>query len=169
MRFFVYLSILVPAVVSTILSDSMPRDSSIAQREASEQRSSLEARDEGTTYMVWATNPGNDKEVEDTRKFLNETVIDKDAFITHFKARDGTIFVWGGLTLDDAALQKVKAYPNIKDVAIEPQIEEDLAIAREEESVAAWHDDHVNTKRAPSDWTKQDPAPKNLALINVEK
>lgn len=170
MRFFLLLSILAPAVVSTILADTVVRGSSEVQREDSDRNSRLENRDAGTTYMVWATDPQNDNEIRETREFLNSTVIDKNQFITAFKARDGTSFIWGGLTLDDAALRKVQAYSKVKDVMVEPEVEDDLAISRgEEEAIPAWYKANTMAKRAPSDWSKQDPAPKNLALINVEK
>ncbi|KAH8730501.1 peptidase S8/S53 domain-containing protein [Phaeosphaeriaceae sp. PMI808] len=168
MRFFIFLSILAPAVVSTILSDTMIRDLSIAQLEPPDQSSRLENRDAGTTYMAWATKPKNDNELLETRKFLNDTVVDRNHFITSFKARDGSSFVWGGLTLDAGALQKVKAYSKLKDVMVEPKVKKHLAISRkEEEEIPEWYGTKV--KRTPSDWTKQDPAPKNLALVNVEK
>ena len=133
MRFFIFLSILAPAVVSTILSDTMIRDSSVAQPEAPDQSSRLENRDAGTTYMAWATNSKNDNELLETRMFLNNTVVDHNHFITTFKARDGSSFVWGGLTLDAGALQKVKACFKLKNVMVEPKAKKHLAINREEE------------------------------------
>lgn len=57
-------------------------------------------------YMAWATDPNNDNELLETRKFLNDTVVDRNHFITSFKARDGSSFVWCGLTLDAGALHK---------------------------------------------------------------
>ena len=31
------------------------------------------------------------------------------------------MFIWGGLTLDEAALEKVEAYPGLKDVTLEDE------------------------------------------------
>lgn len=75
--------------------------------------------------MAWATDPQNEGEIEETRKFLNDTVEDKSRFITTFKARSGDLFVWGSLTLDGAGLKKVQAYPNVKNVMVEPEAEKD--------------------------------------------
>lgn len=133
MRFFLFLSILAPAVVSTMLSNIAGRDQSVVQLEASEESGRLENQDADTTYMTWATDPQNDNELIETRKFLNDTVVDQNQFITTFKARDGSMFIWGGLTLDDAALKKIQAYPKIKDIMVEPEVEDDLKISRGEE------------------------------------
>jgi hypothetical protein len=170
MRFFLFVSILAPALGSTILPNTVVRDPSVAQAEALEEDSRLKDQDAGITYMAWATDPKNDNELQETRKFLNETVINKDQFITTVQTPDHGMFIWGGLTLDDAALKKVKAYSKLKDVMVEEDVEDDLAISLgEEEEKPASHTDNTQTKRATSDWTKQDGAPRNLALINVEK
>jgi hypothetical protein len=169
MRIFLFLSILAPTVFSTLLSDTAIRESSVSRRETSDQSSHLENRDEDTTYMAWATDPTNENELKETREFLNNTVVDKNQWISYHKV-DGKSAVWGGLTLDDAALKKVQAYPKLKDVMIEPEVEDDLVISRgDEDSLPASYKDDKMIKRAPSDWAKQDPAPKNLALIGVEK
>ncbi|KAJ4319958.1 hypothetical protein N0V94_003628 [Neodidymelliopsis sp. IMI 364377] len=149
---------------ATAVSDAPDQ---IAQPEASSANRPRNRDEDTTTYMAWATDPKNDAEIQETWKFLNDTVVTKH-FITHWKAQDGSSFGWGGLTFDDGALEKAKAYPKLKDVMIEPDVEYDLAITREvEEEIVARYG--TQAKRAPSDWTKQDPASKNLALINVEK
>jgi hypothetical protein len=130
---FIFLSILAPAVVSTTLSDNMIRDLSTAQTEALEQRSRLENRDTSITYSAWATDPKNENELLETRKFLNDTVVDQNRLITFYKAHDGSTFVWGGLTLDAGALEKVKAYPKIEKVKIQVKKKYHRAISREEE------------------------------------
>lgn len=70
----------------------MIRDPSIAQPEAVDQSNRLEDRDAGTTYMAWATNPRDDDELLEVCKFLHDTVVDHNHFITFFKARDGSSF-----------------------------------------------------------------------------
>jgi hypothetical protein len=77
--------------------------------------------------MAWATDPYNEEELQETRKFLNEIVVDRDHFITSVQNPDCTMFIWGGLTLDEAALEKVKAYPGLEDVMREDDIEDDRA------------------------------------------
>jgi hypothetical protein len=124
MRFFFFLPLLTQVVIS-IVSNAVPRDASITQPEPSDQNSHLNPRDERLTYMAKAMDPNNDDEIKQTREFLGNAVVDKKAFITSFKARDGSLFVWGGLTLDDAALEKARSYPNIKFVMEEPKISYD--------------------------------------------
>jgi hypothetical protein len=133
MRFLFYLSILAPTAFSSMLSDPTARDTDVTQPEALGQSRRLENRDADTTYMAWAADPQNENDIAETRKFLNETVVDKNQYINVFKARDGSSYLWGGLTLDDAALEKVQAYSKIKKVMVEPEVEEDLAISREDE------------------------------------
>jgi hypothetical protein len=133
MRFFLFLSILAPAIGSTILPNTVARDPSVAQAEALEKNSRLKDRDAGTTYMAWATDPKNDNEIQETRKFLNETVVNKDEFISTVETPDRGMFIWGSLTLDDAALKKVKAYSKLKDVMVEEDVEDDRAISPGEE------------------------------------
>jgi hypothetical protein len=75
--------------------------------------------------MAWATDPHNVSELQETRKFLNETVVDKGHFITTAQTPDLSMFIWSGLTLDEAALEKVKKYSGLKDVMREDDIEDD--------------------------------------------
>jgi hypothetical protein len=65
------------------------------------------------TYIALASNPNNDKEIQETRKFLNEKIVDKTESIITFKAPDRTMYVWGCLTLHVAALEEVRAHPGI--------------------------------------------------------
>jgi hypothetical protein len=83
--------------------------------------------------MAWATNPKNDEELLETRKFLSDTVVDRKHFITFFKACSGNSFIWGGLTLDAGALRKVKAYSKLQDVMIGSRKKNSLAASGEGE------------------------------------
>jgi hypothetical protein len=110
-------------LLSTLPHNTMTGDASVAQpEEASDQSTWLKGRDAGTTYMAWATNAKDYNEILETRKFLKNTVVDPKRFIISIKARSGDSFVWGGITLDADALHKVKAYPGLKDVMIEPKV-----------------------------------------------
>jgi hypothetical protein len=73
--------------------------------------------------MAWATDFNNDAEVKETHKFLNQTIVDKNHFVTKFKAHDGSLLNWGGLALDKVALPKVKPCSQIKNVDAEPKAE----------------------------------------------
>jgi hypothetical protein len=85
-------------LLSTLPNNTMTGDASVAQpEEASDQSTWLKGRDAGTTYMAWVTNPKDDNEILETRKFLSNTVVDPKHFITSFKARSGDSFVWGGI------------------------------------------------------------------------
>jgi hypothetical protein len=113
--------------------------------------------------MAWATDSISDSELRKTRKFLNETVVSKDQLITIFDVPDRSIFIWSSLTLDDAALEKVEAYPKLQEVRLEDDIEDDSAIPRGESEVEpVWYTVNKQTERAPSDWIKQDDAPRIL-------
>jgi hypothetical protein len=164
MRCLLFISLVAGVVFSAELSDTMPRESSVSQGGAM----GLVERATGATWMAAAKNPKNDKEIDETRKLLNETVVDKNRFITTFKSRNGNTYMWGGLTLDDAGVKKVRADPRIKYVEEEPVEVDDYVIPNygEDDTSATWYEYDTKAKRAVDDWIKVDPAPKNLAIIN---
>jgi hypothetical protein len=81
---------------------------------------------------------------------------------------EGRAFLWGGLELDDNALKKVREHPNIQHVSCQPEFEEDEIAPTSDEERADWVA-AINLTKREADWKKQDPAPKNLALISQPK
>jgi hypothetical protein len=165
MRILLFLPLFSSLVLSAVLSDIIARDSVVSRQGppiAQPGRGAAIA-----TYIAWAKDSDNYDKLQETRKFLNETVVDKNTPIRILKPIEGRPFLWGSLRLDDAALKKVKEHPNIQHVAVEPKFEEDIAPTSDEEHVD-WVAARKLVKRAPG-WKKQDPAPKNLALISQPK
>jgi hypothetical protein len=165
MRILLVLPLFLSFVISAVLPDTIARDSVVSR-----QGPPIAQPGQGATiatYIAWAKDSDNQEKLGETRKFLNETVVDKKTPIRILKPIEGRPFLWGSLRLDDVALKKVKEHPNIQHVSVEPKFEEDLAPRSDEEHVD-WVAARNLVKRAPG-WKKQDPAPKNLALISQPK
>ena len=160
MRWLVLLPIMAQAVVSSL----QDRPSAV---QVEEQSPGLHRRGAYTTYVAWASDPKNQTQLQETRKFLNETVLNDASPITIFQPLSGNSFLWGGITLDDAALKKVQAYPAIKAVKLSPDFKDFLAVPLVEKRQGIF--DILKNLRRPLNWERQSPASKNLALISQPK
>jgi hypothetical protein len=140
MRFLLLLPMLAQTVLSLAQTDFTVRDPATIPNEI--QNVTLERRDGVKTYMAWATDPHNKDELQKTREFLNSTIVGEDRVISVFESVDGDLYLWGGLRLDDVALQKVKSDSRIKKVKEEPEVKDFFAFQR----------DHFPNKRDDSDW-----------------
>jgi hypothetical protein len=78
---------------STFVCSNTSKDASVAPPKDCNHGGNLSSRATDTTYMAWATDFNNDAEVKETREFLNQTIVDKNHFITKFKAHDGSLTV----------------------------------------------------------------------------
>jgi hypothetical protein len=123
-----------------------------------------------TTFLVWAKNPGNDKEAESISKFLKDRVSDKNHPIIDFKGQSGKFHIWGGVTLDDAALADARKNSAIGSVNKEPHMQRSSVLpGRNVTGPPDQADGTMMMPRAAGDWTKQENAQQSLVILSMPK
>ncbi|KAF2873587.1 peptidase S8/S53 domain-containing protein [Massariosphaeria phaeospora] len=144
-----------------------PEDSPLGLR-------SIERREdeEPTTWLVWATDPNNIEQVNETRSWLDSKVKDPERTSEWLTLRDPKewdkqrlVEAWGSLTLDEKGVEEAKKHPGIKSV-----IENMKFVHFTSSSRFKYRGSGDLKARAPDlEWTKQSDAVKDLVMNSQYK
>ena len=120
--------------------------------------------------MVYAKNPGNEKEAESILKFLKDKASDKTRGFTEWKPESKKFRIWGSVTLNDAALADARKHPAIQRVRVEPRGKQSLVLpAKNVTDLPDETHGSMIMPRAAGDWIQQKNAPQPLIVLSMPK